>query len=148
MFSPYRHTRLPDGIGLEAEGKSLEQAFERAACALFALMTHPALILPEREVRVEFEEAEPARALGIWLDRLQGQARFANLVLGSFQLTRKGNHYVGLAWGMPWKKGAERGHALGEVASGSVNVEQRGRRWRVRCVIDAPDENPLGHREA
>lgn len=136
MFTPYRYFDHPSGTGIEARGKTREAAFENAACAMFAVMTHPSLILPERRVGVDFVEAEPARALGEWLNRLLGQARLAGLVLGSFQLTREGDHYTGEGWGMTWKKGAERGIQLQEVVPGLCVVEQQGKHWLARGVVE------------
>jgi SHS2 domain-containing protein len=136
MFAPYRYFDHEADIGIEARGKTLEAAFEHAAGAMFAIMTHPALILPERQVYVEYDEADPELALVEWLNRLLAQARLAGLVLGSFELKRDGDHYSGQAWGMTWKKGAERGTEVKGATLTELKVFQDGKEWRVRCVVD------------
>lgn len=136
MPAAYHYFDHEADIGIEAYGKTPEEAFENAACATFAVMTHPSLILPDRRVHVEFDEPDRELALVEWLNRLIAQARLAGLVLGSFELKRDGGHYVGDAWGMPWKKGAERGTEVKGATLTQLKVTQEGARWRARCVVD------------
>lgn len=136
MLRPYRYFDHEADVGIEAYGKTPEAAFENAASATFAIMTHPSLILPERQVHVEFDEPDQELALVEWLNRLIAQARLAGLVLGSFELKREGNHYTGEAWGMPWKKGAERGTEVKGATLTELRVVQDGKRWLARCVVD------------
>ena len=136
MFTPYRYFDHDADVGIEAEGKTQEAAFNNAASAMFAIMTHPSLVLPERQVRVEFDEADRELALVEWLNRLLAQARLAGLVLASFDLKRDGDHYAGQAWGMPWKQGGERGTEVKGATLTELNVAEEGKHWRVRCVVD------------
>lgn len=136
MFRPYHYFDHEADIGIEAVGKTPEEAFENAASAMFAVMTHPSLVLPLQRVHVEFDEADRELALVEWLNRLLGLARLGNLVLGSFELRREGDHYTGEGWGMPWKKGAERGTEVKGATLTELKVAQDGKRWRVRCVVD------------
>lgn len=137
MFTPYSYFDHEADIGIEATGKTLEAAFEHAASAMFAIMAHPATILPERRVRVEFDEPDRELALVEWLNRLLAQARLAGLVLASFELKREGDHYAGEAWGMPWRKGGERGTEVKGATLTELKVEQSdAKHWRVRCVVD------------
>lgn len=136
MFKPYHYFNHDADVGIEAVGKTQEQAFEYAASAMFAIMTHPSLVLPLQKVHVEFDEPDQELALVEWLNRLLGLARLANLVLGSFELKRDGQHYVGEAWGMPWKKGSERGTEVKGATLTALKVAQDGKRWRVRCIVD------------
>jgi SHS2 domain-containing protein len=136
MLTEYRYFDHEADIGIESFGKTQEAAFENAACAMFGVMTHPSLILPDREVHVAFEEPDPELALVEWLNSLLAQARLAGLVLGSFELHREGDHYVGHAWGMPWKKGAERGTEVKGATLTELKVERGAKHWHVRCVVD------------
>ncbi|TCJ11587.1 archease [Parasulfuritortus cantonensis] len=136
MFGHYHYFDHGADVGIEAVGKTQEAAFEYAASAMFAIMTHPSLVLPLRRVHVEFDEPDRELALVEWLNRLLGQAHLANLVLGSFQLRREGDHYVGEGWGMPWKKGAEGGAEVKEATRAELKVEQQGKKWHARCVVN------------
>lgn len=136
MLRHYRYFDHEADIGIEARGKTPEAAFEYAASAMFAIMTHPSLVLPERRVQVEFDEPDRELALVEWLNRLLAQARLAGLVLGSFSLRREGDHYSGEAWGMPWKKGAERGTEVKGATLTELRVAPDGKGWLARCVVD------------
>ncbi len=123
-------------IGIEAKGKTLEEAFEAAALAMFAIMTEPATVIPERRVQVAFDEADPEYALVTWLNQLLAQARLHGLMFCAFELRRQGEHWRGEAWGMPWRPGADRGTEVKGATLTQLRVEQTARGWRVRCVVD------------
>jgi SHS2 domain-containing protein len=122
-------------IGIEAQGKTLEEAFESAALAMFAIMAHPATVMPERQVRLEFEEADVELALATWLNQLLAQTRLKGLVFCAFALKREGNRWNGEAWGMPWKPGGDQSMEVKEATLTLLKVEQTARDWRVRCVV-------------
>lgn len=123
-------------IGIEARGKSLEAAFENAALATFAIMAHPATVIPEREVRLEFEEADVELALVTWLNQLLGQARLRGLVFCAFELKRDGDRWAGSAWGMPWRPGEDRGTEVKGATLTMLKVDETPKGWRARCVVD------------
>lgn len=136
MKADYRYFDHEADIGIEAEGKTLEAAFEAAALAMFAIMAEPATVLPERRVQVAFAEADPEYALVTWLNLLLAQARLHGLVFCAFDLKREGEHWQGEAWGMPWQPGADRGTEVKGATLTQLKVAQTTRGWRVRCVVD------------
>jgi SHS2 domain-containing protein len=136
MRAAYRYFDHEADIGIEAEGKTVEEAFEAAALAMFAIMAEPATVIPERRVQVAFEEADPEYALVTWLNQLLAQARLHGLVFCAYALKREGNHWQGEAWGMPWQPGADRGTEVKGATLTQLKVEQTDRGWRVRCVVD------------
>jgi SHS2 domain-containing protein len=123
-------------IGIEAQGRTLEEAFENAALAMFAVMAHPATVIPERQVRVEFQEADVELALVTWLNQLLGQARLFGLVFCAFELQRQGDTWTGSAWGMPWQPGADRGTEVKGATLTMLKVEETTKGWRAKCVVD------------
>ena len=123
-------------IGIEAQGKTPEETFENAALAMFAIMAHPATVIPEQQVSVEFEEADLELALVTWLNRLLGQARLRGLVFCAFELKRVGDNWRGEAWGMPWKPGADRGTEVKGATLTMLKVEETPKGWRAQCVVD------------
>lgn len=136
MGTGYHYFNHDADIGIEAEGPTLESAFEHAACAMFAIMCPPAMVLSDREVRVEFDEPDQELALAEWLNKLLAQARLEGLMLAGFELQRDGDHYSGKGWGIPWKPGADRGPEVKGATLTQLKVAQEGKRWRVRCVVD------------
>ena len=77
-------------VGVSGRGATLEEAFESAATAMFALMTELAAVRRERTVRLEFEEADVELALVRWLNLLLATAREQGLVFAEFGLDRDG----------------------------------------------------------
>lgn len=136
MQPDYRYFDHEADIGIEAEGKTLEAAFEAAALAMFAIMAEPATVIPERRVQVAFDEADLEYALVTWLNQLLAQARLHGLVFCAFELERAGHHWQGEAWGMPWQPGADRGTEVKGATLTELKVEQTPRGWRARCVVD------------
>ncbi len=136
MLGHYSYFDHEADIGIEARGKTLEEAFEYAALAMFAVMAEPATVLPERRVEIEFAEEDSELALVTWLNLLLGQARLRGLVFCAFELRRRDGQWQGEAWGMPWRPGTDRGTEVKGATLTMLKVEQRAKEWRVRCVVD------------
>lgn len=136
MKADYRYFDHEADIGIEAEGKTLEEAFEAAALAMFAIMAEPATVIPERRVQLAFDEPDPEYALVTWLNHLLAQARLHGLVFCAYKLERQNGHWQGEAWGMPWQAGADRGTEVKGATLTQLRVEQTARGWRARCVVD------------
>ena len=114
----------------------LEEAFEHAATAMFAMMADPAQIRPQASVAIEFEEADVELALVTWLNLLLGQARSRALIFGRFRLRRDGARWSGTAEGEPWRDGLERGVEVKGATLTGLAVTQQDGIWEARCVVD------------
>ncbi len=136
MTRRYRYFDHEADIGIEAQGKTVDEAFANAALAMFAIMAEPATVIPEREVAVEFEESDLELALVTWLNQLLAQARLRGLVFCAFELEHAGSHWRGRAWGMPWRGRAERGTEVKGATLTMLKVEQGPKGWIARCVVD------------
>ena len=123
-------------IGIEAHGKTLDEVFANAALGMFAIMAEPALVLPEYEVPIEFEEGDVELALVTWLNQLLGQARLRGLVFCAFELEHVGARWRGRAWGMPWRPGGDRGTEVKGATLTMLKVEETPKGWLARCVVD------------
>jgi len=136
MHEPYTYFEHDADMGIVGRGDSIEEAFEHAAAAVFAMMSDPARIRPQASVAIEFEEADAELALVTWLNLLLGQARSHALIFGRFRLRRDGTHWSGTAEGEPWRAGLERGvEVKGATLTGLAVMQQDGT-WEVRCVVD------------
>ncbi len=136
MHEPIAYFEHDADMGIVGRGVSIEEAFENAAKAVFAMMTNPAQVALHEKVDIEFEEADAELALVTWLNLLLGQARSRGLIFGRFQLRRDGALWSGWAEGEPWRDGLERGvEAKGATLTG-LAVTQRDGAWEARCVVD------------
>ncbi|TXI17633.1 MAG: archease, partial [Nitrosomonas sp.] len=73
-------------IGIIGRGETLEQSFEAAAMAVFAIMTKLECVQPNDEITVEFEETDLELALVTWLNIIIAKAREFGMVFSHFYL--------------------------------------------------------------
>ncbi len=123
-------------IGVIGRGASVEQAFVRAAAAMFAIMVEPDAVRPLVEVKVEFDEDDVEFALVRWLNALLGEARERGVALSRFELQRDGEHWHGLARGEPWRDAHARGTEVKGATLTELSVRRDEQGWQARCVVD------------
>lgn len=123
-------------IGVVGRGASLEEAFESAAAATFAIMTDPAAVHPAETVRFEFEEADRELALVRWLNLLLAHSHERGLAFGRFWLERNGVIWRGGASGERWRPELERGVEVKGATLTMLEVKETAGGWEARCVVD------------
>jgi SHS2 domain-containing protein len=123
-------------IGVVGRGVTLEEAFESAASATFAVMVDLSAVRPERSVTLDFEEADIEIALVRWLNLLLGLSHEQGLVFSRFWVERDGVHWRGGASGEPWRRDLERGVEVKGATLTMLEVKQGSDGWRARCVVD------------
>src|SRR5487761_2768573 len=133
MHEPYAYFEHDADMGIVGRGALLEEAFEHAATAMFAMMADPAQIRPQASVAIEFEEADAELALVTWLNLLLGQAWSQALIFGRFRLRRDGARWSGTAEGEPWRDELERGVEVKGATLTGLAVTQQDGIWDARC---------------
>jgi SHS2 domain-containing protein len=123
-------------IGIIGWGMTVEQAFEAAAQAVFAIVTNLDTVRESTTVAIEFEEADPEFALVTWLNLLLGRARELGMVFCRFRVQHQGNHWRAEAVGENWRPGLERGVEVKGATLTMLSVEKTGAVWEARCVVD------------
>jgi SHS2 domain-containing protein len=136
MHEPIDYFEHDADMGIVGRGARIEEAFENAATAVFAMMTGPAEVKLRTSVAIAFEEADAELALVTWLNRLLGEARSRSLVFGRFNLHRDGARWSGTAEGEPWRAGLERGVEVKGATLTGLAVTQQDGIWEARCVVD------------
>ena len=123
-------------IGIIGRGATVEQAFEAAAQAVFAIVTDLDLVQPSTIITIEFEEDDLEFALVTWLNQLLGNARAQGMVFSCFHMQRNGDKWRAEALGEKWRAGLERGVEVKGATLTMLSVKQSGPMWEVRCVVD------------
>ena len=123
-------------IGIIGRGATVEQAFEAAAQAVFAIVTDLDLVQPSTIITIEFEEDDLEFALVTWLNQLLGKAREQRLVFSRFHVQHNGDKWRTKALGEKWHAGLERGVEVKGATLTMLSVKQSGPMWEVRCVVD------------
>lgn len=123
-------------VGIIGRGVTLEEAYEAAAAATFALMTELPSVRCVRTINVSFEEADIELALVRWLNVLLAAAREHGLVFSMFALERDHVVWRGAASGEAWRAGMERGTEVKGATLTMLSVKQTAEGWEARCVVD------------
>jgi SHS2 domain-containing protein len=123
-------------IGVVGRGVTLEEAFESAAAATFAVMVDLSAVRPERSVTLDFEEADIELALVRWLNLLLALCHERGLVFSRFWIERDGVHWRGGASGEPWRRDLERGVEVKGATLTMLEVRESAAGWEARCVVD------------
>ncbi|MBX9895627.1 MAG: archease [Nitrosomonas sp.] len=123
-------------IGIIGRGLTIEQSFEAAAHAVFAIITNIEAVQPLTGIEVEFEEADPELALVIWLNQILGKSRELGMVFGHFYINRQNDYWHGKVLGELWREGLERGVEVKGATLTMLSVKQIGPVWESRCVVD------------
>lgn len=123
-------------VGVVGRGESVEAAFVAAAGAMFALTCDIDAIDPRERVDVAFDEPDAEFALVTWLNALLSAAGERGMALGRFELSRRGEHWQGSAWGEAWRDGLERRTQVKGATLTMLGVTEHDGRWEARCVVD------------
>ena len=123
-------------IGIIGRGLTIEQSFEAAAHAVFAIITDLEAVQPIIAVAIEFEESDAELALVVWLNLILGKARELGMVFSHFYIQRQGDQWHGKALGEKWRDGLERGVEVKGATLTMLAVKQTGPIWESRCVVD------------
>lgn len=123
-------------IGIIGRGTTLEQAFEAAAQAVFAIVTDLAQVQPSNTLTLEFEETDPELALVTWLNLLLGKAREQGMIFSRFHVQHQGSQWRAEAVGEKWRAGLERGVEVKGATLTMLSVKQSGTMWEARCIVD------------
>lgn len=123
-------------IGIIGRGLTIEQSFEAAAHAVFAIITNIEAVHPQTAVALEFEEADLELALVVWLNLILGKARELGMVFSHFHIQRQNDHWHAKAAGEKWRDGLERGVEVKGATLTMLAVKPIGPVWESRCVVD------------
>lgn len=123
-------------IGIIGRGTTVEQAFEAAAQAVFAIVTNLDMVQPNSPLTIEFEEADPELALVTWLNLLLGKSREQGMIFSRFHVQHDGSKWRAEALGEKWHAGLERGVEVKGATLTMLSVKQTGAMWEARCIVD------------
>ena len=123
-------------IGIIGRGSSVEEAFESAAKATFAIMAETLPEALENEIGFEFEEEDVEFALVRWLNLLIAHAQSRFIVLGRFEIKREGSQWHSRAWGAPWGDEIVRGVEVKGATLTMLSVKEKAGLWEARCIVD------------
>jgi len=125
-------------MGFVARGKTLEEAFEEAARALFSFMIDLEKVEPKKKVRVVVEGEDPETLLFNWLNELLFQAEHNQMLFSRFKVSSiSPKKLEATLWGE--KLNPKRHYISNEVKACTyhlLKVKKEKEGFRVQAVCD------------
>ncbi|HYA71604.1 MAG TPA: archease, partial [Roseiarcus sp.] len=124
-------------VGLRGRGATLAEAFEAAAQALTAVVTH-ARVEPRESVQVACEAPDVELLFVEWLNAIIYEMSVRKMLFGRFAVRIEGARLVGMLWGEPIDVAR---HAPACEPKGATYTELKVARqadgaWSAACIVD------------
>ena len=124
-------------VGVQGRGATAAQAFEQAAYALTAIITH-AEVKPQVSVQIRCEAPDLELLLVEWLNAIIYEMAVRKMLFGRFAVRIDDGHLEGTLWGEPVE--VER-HAPACEPKGATYTALRVAKnpdgtWSAACIVD------------
>ena len=124
-------------VGIRGRGKTLEEAFEDAARAMFSVMVDLETVRPIEAFEVEVSASDEEALFVEWLNELLSVADLNDVVFSDFKVEISGNALKGKARGEKWD--LERHKPKTEVKAAtysSLLVKNENGSYVAQCIVD------------
>jgi SHS2 domain-containing protein len=129
-------------VGIRGRGRTIEEAFENGAKAMFNVMVNLEKVEPKKEIKIECEAPNLEELFVEWLNKLLSEAGIENLVFSDFKINEikridSGYKLFGLAKGE--ELNSERHEPKVEVKAATysqLKIEKRGNEYIAQTIID------------
>lgn len=139
----FAHAPHTADVLVVARGRSLEEAFEQAALAVYEVMTDTRRVEPRVERSVEVEGFDLENLLYRWIEELLVITDSEGLVFSRFKvesIERRGEEEYALrarAWGEPFDPERHEHRTIVKAMTyAMMEIRQEGGCWRVQFVVD------------
>ncbi len=134
----WEHFEHGADVGVRGIGPTKEEAFRQAALALTAVVTDPAGLALQREVRIELTAPDDEILFMDWLNALIYEMAVQGLVFGAFDVRLDGHHLLGLARGegMDVARHEPAVEVKGATCTGLSVATNGAGEWVAECVVD------------
>jgi len=134
----WEHFRHGADVGVRGCGDSRQEAFERVALALSAVIVDPSVIRAETPIAIRCEAPDDELLLIDWLNALIYEMATRRMLFGRFDVSLVGHALVARAWGESVDR---EWHQPTVEIKGATYTELRvGQRddgtWVAQCVVD------------
>jgi len=135
---PFEYFEHEADVGIVGIGKTLEEAFEEAAKAMFNVEVDIEKVECKEKVEVECSADNIEELFIEWLNSLLAEADMRNMVFSEFEIVELSEHYLkGYAYGE--KLDAEKHKVKTEVKAATysqLKIEKKDGLFYVKCVVD------------
>ena len=124
-------------IGIRGSGKSLEEAFENAAVALYSIMVNIGKIAQSEKRVITVAAPDNELLLVEWLNALLSLSDIERIVFSRFSVQINDSALTGTAWGEQLDR---KRHEIGVEVKGAtyymLSVKRQDSGYIAQCVVD------------
>jgi len=136
-FLPYETFEHEADIGIRGSGRTLEEAFENTARALYSVMVNVGRIVPKEKRIITVSAYDVELLLVEWLNALLSLSDIERMVFSNFEVTIQDSTLRGIAWGENLDKTR---HEPGVEVKGAtyhlLSVTAGDNGYTAQCVVD------------
>lgn len=124
-------------IGIRGFGRSLEEAFENSAMALYSVMVNIDRVEPKEKRTVSASDPDRELLFVEWLNGLLSLSDIERMVFSKFEVKFSGTSLMGTAWGEALDRKRHETHV--EVKGATyhlLKVSEENGRFVSQCVVD------------
>jgi len=135
-FETFEHTA---DVGIRGIGKTMEEAFEEAAKAMFSVMVDIKAVKPERAIKLVIQVGglDNTGLFVEWLNRLLAEKDMTGMMFSKFKVEIKDGKLIGTAWGEPFDPARHKAEVEVKAATYSqLKVEKKNNKWIAQCIVD------------
>lgn len=140
----FRHSEHTADVLIEAWGRTLEEAFEEAARAVYEVATDTSRVRPRRRVDVEVNGIDIENLLYRWIEAFLAHTDSEGMMFSVFRVCRieqvGGDEWriVSSAWGEPFDPGRhEHRTYVKAMTYAQMEIKREGGGcWKVQFVVD------------
>jgi len=124
-------------VGLRGSGATPAEAFEQAACALTAVVTH-AEVNPKIAVQLTCEAPDLELLFVEWLNAIIYEMAVRNMLFGRFLVQIENNRLEGTLWGEPVdvERHAPACEPKGATYTALKVAQDTNGIWSAACIVD------------
>ncbi|HOK35154.1 MAG TPA: archease [Candidatus Pacearchaeota archaeon] len=129
-------------VGVRGYGKTIKEAFENGAKAMFSVMVNLAKVEPKKEIKIECEADNLEELFVEWLNNLLSEAGIQNLVFNKFKIneikkTNSEYKLFGSAWGEELNPAKHKPEVEVKAATYSqLKVKKKNDQYIAQTIVD------------
>lgn len=141
-MSKYEQFEHKADVGIRGYGKTLGEAFENGAKAMFGVMVNLEKVEPKKEIKIECEAQNLEELFVEWLNKLLAESGIENLVFSDFQIReikKINSDYKLLGFARGEELNLEKHEPKIEVKAATysqLKVEKRNNQYIVQTIVD------------
>lgn len=138
----FRHEEHTADVLIEAWGRTLEEAFEESALAVYEVITDTGKVKPLNRVDLEVEGFDLENLLYRWVEEMLLYTDSEGMVFGLFRVCRieetgDGYRIVSSAWGERFDPERHEHRTIVKAMTyAQMSISREGDCWRITFVVD------------